>query len=79
MQPKELANVLVKLLGLSLCLYSIPELVYGLIMAMMAGDQMRHVPLWTSVLGPSLRLALGIFVIAKNRALVGALFTEEPS
>ena len=66
MKSKQLANVLIKVLGLYFCLGDIPRLVSGL-MANMGGYEV----------GNALQMALGIYLIAKSRPLAEFWFKDE--
>jgi hypothetical protein len=86
MTPKQLANVLTKILGLSLIAHGIPGLINGIVgWFQFASD--NHIPLfaetgrnshyWMIVLYNLLPLAIGIALIAASRRLVDMLFKNE--
>jgi hypothetical protein len=90
MNPKQLANVLIKILGLSLCAHGIPALlgivvsgIQLLIQAMHDGNpnSVTHysymgcpVLYWLS---PVIEVALGIYLIVRSRSLTEKLFKDE--
>jgi len=90
MKPKQLANVLIKILGLSLCAHGIPALVgviigglYLLIQAMHDGsaNSVNHYSYvgysmfyWLS---PVVEFAIGIYLVVRSRQLVEKLFKDE--
>jgi hypothetical protein len=90
MKPKQLANVLIKILGLSLCAHGVPALfgvvasgIYLLIQAMHDGNpnSVNHysymgysIFYWLS---PVVEFAIGIYLIARSRQLVEKLFKDE--
>jgi hypothetical protein len=91
MKSKQLANVLIKVLGLSMCLYQIPSFFSDILMVL--------TPLWVSPSGSSdphsiyiyqaianafsfavhgiLEFGLGIFVIIRSRMISEFLFKNE--
>ena len=69
MQPKELANVLVKLMGLSTLLMSIPEILRGLL-ALARNGRFNPGELLVSLIF----VAVGFYLIVKSRKVVELLF-----
>ena len=93
MKPKQLANVLTRILGLSLCAHGIPGLlgiiasgVYLLIQRMHDGipngvDHYNYASYtlfyWVSRFSPVVEFAIGIYLILRSRQLVEKLFKDE--
>jgi hypothetical protein len=90
MKPKQLANVLTKILGLSLCAHSIPAIlgvmvsgIYLLVQAMHDGSSnsmngysyIGHTTAYW--LSPVVEFAIGIYLIVRSRQLVEKLFKDE--
>ena len=90
MKPKQLANVLTRILGLSLCAHGIPALagvllggIYMLVQAMHDGssNSANHYSYmgysmfyWLS---PAVEFAIGIYLIVRSRQVVEKLFKDE--
>jgi hypothetical protein len=68
MNQKQLANVLIKILGLSLCAQSTMYLVIA------ATAKEYGFVLWSNFLGGMVLAALGIFFIVKSRKVTELLF-----
>jgi hypothetical protein len=90
MKPKQLANVLVKILGLSLCAHSIPSLlgvvVSGISLLLQTmydgGSNSMNRPFYMGYspvywLSPVVEVAIGIYLLARSRQLVEKLFKDE--
>jgi hypothetical protein len=89
MNQKQLANVLVKILGLSICVYGLPAFIAAAIgavevltRAMQDGHQTgTPFPYWTYsltyLIQSAVEFAAGIFLIVRNRWLTDKLFKEE--
>ena len=90
MKPKQLANVLTRILGLSLCAHGIPSLIMVavsgivlLIQRMHDGNpnNMNHYSFMgysiIYYISPVLEFAIGIYLIARSRQLVEKLFKDE--
>ncbi len=83
MKSKPLANVLIKILGLSLGVHSIPTLISGIVGAFASslstapvrmGSSGRFTPLFAGTL---VELALGIALILKSKDVAEYLFKRE--
>jgi hypothetical protein len=89
MKPKQLANVLIKILGLSICVHGLPAFVAAvigaigyLIHAMQDGHQAgARFPDWTYsltyLIQSVIEFAAGIYLIVRSRWLVEKLFKDE--
>ncbi len=90
MNQKQLANVLIKILGLSFCAHGVPAVIAAIINSLVAlihamKDAYQtdaHSPLWwgysmTYWITSVIEFATGIFLIARSRWLVEKLFKEE--
>ena len=91
MEPKELANVLIKILGLSMCLYAVPSLVYGILISFLltspppeaAGGHMAVLHqlllfrIASSVFREGLQIGIGIFVIIRSHKIAKFLFRKD--
>jgi hypothetical protein len=82
--PKQLANVLIKLLGLSLCAHSVPTLIQ--IITSMIIEHRRYSPSmgsnwpslnWTSLVYFVTPLAIGIWLIVYSQQITGWLFKKD--
>ena len=78
MTSTQLANVLIKILGLSTCLYGVPSFISGVIAAFLASENplVTSVRLWTYTIGYGVQLALGILLILMSQKMANLLFTE---
>ena len=90
MKPKQLANVLTRILGLSLCAHGIPSLIMVAVSSIALLVQRMHdgnpngmnnyshmsYPLiyWLS---PVIEFAIGIYLILRSRLIVEKLFKDE--
>ena len=77
MKPKQLANVLIKILGLSVIVQGIPAFgtgVFNLVQLKGAGSPPGY---WVYALFSMLLVAIGIFLIIKSRAVTEFLFKDE--
>jgi len=89
MKPKQLANVLIKILGLSICVHGFPAFVASMIGAVetlvhaMRDGHPTNVPLpyWTYsltyLIQSTIEFIVGIFIIVRSRWLVEKLFKNE--
>jgi hypothetical protein len=83
MNSKQLANVLLKILGLWICLQAIPPFTSGLARGFIAGllqetASRPSASSWPSVVGSFVYFAVGIFLICRSRYLAQRMFKEEP-
>ena len=79
MKSKQLANVLIKMLGLSVCLYAIPTCVGGLIAGLsspLRGDVM-FIRIISSAIGAGVQAVVGIIVIAMSQKIAGLMFKTD--
>jgi hypothetical protein len=82
MKSKQLANVLIKILGLYVCLCAIPELVIGigapLVVALGAAkwDVVMTEEL-SNAIGAVIQLVVGLFLVVKSRKLAAFWFKNE--
>ncbi|HZF01585.1 MAG TPA: hypothetical protein VE344_06770 [Methylomirabilota bacterium] len=84
MNQKQLANVLVKILGLSMCTRIIPSISLNIINRFQSSEtyypsgnmQVNHAYLATALLN-LFPFAIGIFLIVRSRWLVDKLFKNE--
>jgi len=74
MKSKQLANVLIKILGLSLCTQSVMHGVSG-ILNILANSRMPFV--WINFVSGAILAAIGISLIVKSRDVSGFLFKNE--
>jgi hypothetical protein len=90
MTSKQLANVALKILGLSMCLYSIPSVFYQIVMAFdpfpsLVGSSdvqqsFRHHQFSIAVIlaaRESISVIIGLFIIIKSRKMAEWLFKNE--
>jgi hypothetical protein len=86
MNSKQLANVLIKILGLSVIVHSIPTLLGSLVVMLHSQGQMTTTTYGRPSSGPDsslfiastvLTLIVGIFLIVKSRAIAEFLFKAE--
>ena len=86
MNPKQLANVLVKILGLSLIAHGIPGLINGIIGWLeftsdnrlpLFSDMTRNHRYWMIVFLDLIPFAVGIFLIIRSRWMTDILFKDE--
>ena len=91
MKSKRLANVLIKILGLSMCLYAIPgffseilisaaPLWYTTVASSNFHDTLIHQTIANAVsfvVREVVELGIGIFIIVKSRKIAGFLFKSE--
>ncbi len=76
MKPKELANVLIKILGLSLCAESVAPIINE-ILAVYANRGNGNVLWWSAFAYGLPKAIIGIIFIVKSRAIVRVLFRDE--
>ncbi|MGA3269348.1 MAG: hypothetical protein ABSE16_21355 [Verrucomicrobiota bacterium] len=82
MKTKQLANVLIKILGLSQFIYAILAIVSGLLQSppLMQGMQWQGTQ-WRIMLIPFahgiVQLAIGFYLIAKSQSLTNYLFKDD--
>ena len=82
---KQLADVLIKILGLSVCLQAIPGFISGFLRGLISGlpaaGSTRAASVaeysWTYALGSAVYLAAGIFLILRSRYVAEKLFKND--
>ena len=82
MKSSQLANVLIKIIGLYVCLCAIPGLVSGLIAILMSTFGMPKPGNWLFTelsfsIGAAVQVVAGIILIAKSRNLADFWFKSE--
>lgn len=81
MKSKQLANVLIKMMGLSVCLYAIPSCVSGIIIAVMQPQNsnwgIEVMRIVSYAIGAGVQLAIGIAIIAMSQKISGWLFKSD--
>ena len=81
MKSRQLANVLIKVLGLSICLYAIPECVSGILIAMSPlGPSKWDTTIIRTVFyaaGAGVQAAVGVFIIIKSQKIAEFWFKNE--
>lgn len=79
MKPKQLANILIKILGLSVCAHGITPAIYGAVsLWQVSGSGMaagRNV--FGALLTGLIPIAIGIILILSSRMLTTILFKDE--
>ena len=80
MKPKQLANVLIKILGLSMCAHSIVPILNGLVNALSAppnyGSNYRS-GFWFYLLTGGIPAVIGLFLIVRSWFVTEKLFKNE--
>ena len=80
MKSKQLANVLIKMLGLSVCLYAIPSFVAGILVEFLAPATPKTdivLRIFTSAVGAGVQAVVGIAIISSSRKIAGLLFKND--
>jgi hypothetical protein len=89
MKPKQLANVLIKILGLSICIHGFPAFIAAvisagaaLVHAMQNGHQAgTAIPYWayslTYLIQSVVEVGAGVFLIIRSRWVTDKLFKDE--
>ena len=81
MKSKQLANVLIKMLGLSVCLYSIPNFVSGIFFALstlpVSKSDIAVMRIFSSAVGAAVQAVVGIVVISLSGKIAGLLFESD--
>ena len=81
MKSRQLANVLFKVLGFSVCLYAIPGCVSGIVLALLqphssgGAAEILHVVAYP--IGAGFQLAIGVAVIAMSQKISAWLFKSD--
>jgi uncharacterized membrane protein len=82
MKSKQLANVLIKILGLSICLYAIPSCVSGILVGI---TQFQVSPKWDmavirivgSAIGAAVQAVVGLVIISMSQKIAGMMFKTD--
>ncbi len=77
MKSKQLANVLIKILGLSVVVHSIPAIITGLFNIARASGRGWPGDYWFYPVSSVVLLALGVYLVAKSRCVTEFLFKGE--
>ena len=79
MKPKQLDNVLIKLMGLSLCVHGVPSVIINVIYGVGFSNNAHGYlsAAFPQVIVGLLPLAVGIFLIVRSRWLTAKLFNDE--
>lgn len=81
MKSKQLANVLIKMLGLSVCLYAIPSSVAGILIgvkqSMTTNGSDEALRIGSYAIGAGVQLAIGIAIIAMSQTIAGWMFKND--
>jgi hypothetical protein len=81
MKSKQLANVLIKILGLSICFYAIPNCIAGILIAFspLAASKWSETIIRTIsyAAGAGVQAVVGIVIIAMSRKVAGFWFKNE--
>lgn len=80
MKSKQLANVLIKVLGLSICLYAVPSLVGGVVYALTAAGvgktDTTALRLFSSTVGAGVQAVFGFIIISASQKIAGMMFKD---
>ena len=81
MKSRQLANVLIKILGISVCLYAIPSCVTGIIVTVMqlpsSGGGFEVMRMVSYAIGAGVQFAIGIAIIFLSQKISGWLFKSD--
>jgi hypothetical protein len=80
MKTKQLANILIKILGLSVLVHGIPSILSGLLPMFQAiGSHGNYVSnsFWLYPLSSVVSAAIGIYLVVKSRDVAAFLFRDE--
>jgi hypothetical protein len=80
MKSKQLANVLIKIIGLYICLLAIPSVLSGILAiftAHMGGTSERLNSIFSYSIGAAVQVLIGAILIIKSRNLAGFWFKNE--
>lgn len=85
MKSKQLANVLIKMLGLSICFYAIPTCVSGIIFALSFPSglpktdqtEITVIRFMSSAVGAGVEALFGMIIIAMSRKIAGWMFKSD--
>ena len=80
MKTKQLANILIKILGLSVLVHGIPSIVSGLLPMLQAigsNGNYHSNYYWVYPLSSVISVVIGIYLIVKSRDVTAFLFKDE--
>ena len=80
MKSKQLANVLIKILGLSVCLHAIPGFVSGFLRGLLSYSERPNSVSsheWVYAVGSAVYMVAGIMLIVCSRCVAEILFKRE--
>ena len=77
MKTKQLANVLIKILGLSVCVHSIPGIITGLYNSVRIKGVGGPGDWWFYPVSSAVLAAIGIYLIIRSRNVAACLFKDE--
>ena len=79
MKSRQLANVLIKILGLSICLHAVPTFVSGVVFALTAPVATKSdiaVRFFSSTVGAGVEAVFGIIIISASHTIAGWMFKD---
>ncbi len=78
MKSKQLANVLIKILGLSVSVHALPSIFNGLL-SLTRSSRGIGLPdmFWSYTLPSVVMLAIGVYLILRSRNVAGCLFKDK--
>ena len=81
MKPKQLANILIRILGLSLIVRALPGFLSGILMVILNSSPAEggafFLPILPTVVAAVVELALGFLLVTKSRKITACLFKDE--
>lgn len=81
MKSKQLANVLIKMLGLSVCLYAIPSCVGGILFGLTSMSASKpdiaFLRMFSSAVGTGIQAIIGIVIICQSQKIAGMMFKTD--
>jgi hypothetical protein len=81
MKSKQLANVLIKMLGLSICVYGIPSIVLGLVEIIGDSEGVNKgitiLEIIATLAASGAQVLIGIFIMKASKKIAGWMFTNE--
>jgi hypothetical protein len=81
MKSKQLANVLIKMLGLSVCLYAIPSCISGILFGLesmsISKTDFTVMRVLTSAVGAGVQAIIGIVIICQSQKIAGMMFKAD--
>lgn len=80
MKSKQLANVLIKILGLSVCIHAIPGFVSGFLRGLFSYSERSsgvYSHEWVYAVGSAVYMVAGIILVVQSRCVAEFLFKNE--